>query len=82
MSKNMITIDLNKAKAISHEIRRQKRSEEFEPLDAVIMKQIPGTDVQAIEAERQLIRDKYAEIQTNIDAAETDNELLFIVQNL
>jgi hypothetical protein len=78
----MITIDLNKAKTISHNIRRQKRSEEFEPLDEVIMKQIPGTDVQAIEAERQLIRDKYAEIQTNIDAAETDNELLFIVQNL
>lgn len=78
----MITINLDQAKTISHDIRRQRRAEEFQPLDEVIMKQIPGTDVQAIEAERQLIRDKYVEIQTNIDAAKTDSELLFIVQNL
>jgi hypothetical protein len=66
----MITINLNKAKTIAHEVRRQKRSEEFYPLDQVIMKQIPGTDVQAVEAERQLIRDKYANLQSQIDAAE------------
>lgn len=78
----MITINLDQAKTISHDMRRQRRAEEFKPLDEVIMKQIPGTDVQAIEAERQLIRDKYVEIQTNIDAAKTDSELLFIVQNL
>jgi hypothetical protein len=56
----MITINLNKAKTISHEIRRQHRAAEFDPLDQVIMRQIPGTDVVAIETERQLIRDKYA----------------------
>ncbi len=77
----MISINLNKAKSISHDIRRQKRSEEFAPLDEVIMKQIPGTDVQAVEAERQLIRDKYTTIQTTIDAAENSNELLNIVNN-
>lgn len=71
----MITININKAKTISHDIRRQQRAEEFQPLDEVIMKQIPGTDIQAIEAERQLIRDKYATIQTNIDLA-TDAETL------
>jgi len=71
----MITINLDKAKNICHVIRRQKRAEEFQPLDEVIMKQIPGTDVQAVEAERQLIREKYAEIQTNIDAA-SDAETL------
>lgn len=78
----MISINLTKAKTISHEIRRQKRSEEFQPLDEVIMKQIPGTDVQAVEAERQLIRDKYATIQTAIDAAENSDELLTIVNTM
>jgi hypothetical protein len=77
----MITININKAKTISHAIRRQKRAEEFEPLDQLIMKQIPGTDAQAVEAARQTIRDKYAEIQTTIDEAENSNELLNIVNN-
>jgi hypothetical protein len=77
----MITINLDKAKTISHAIRRQKRSEEFEPLDQVIMRQIPGTDVAAVEAERQLIRDKYTTIQTAIDAAEDSDQLLTIVNS-
>lgn len=79
---NMITINLDKAKTISHDLRRQKRAEEFKPLDDVIMKQIPGTNVQQIEAERQTIRDKYAEIQTNIDSAESADVLLDIVKNM
>lgn len=78
----MITINLPKAKAVAHEIRRQQRAEEFAPLDAAISKQIPGTDIQAIEAERQVIRDKYSTIQTNIDAAKTSDELLTLVQNI
>ena len=78
----MITINISKAKTISHDIRRQKRAEEFQPLDEVIMKQIPGTDVVAIEAERQLIRDNYATIQTNIDAAQNTDELLVVVQSI
>jgi hypothetical protein len=78
----MITINLNKAKTISHDIRRQKRSEEFQPLDEVIMKQIPGTDVQAIEAERQLIRDKYTTIQESIDSALDSTELSTILNSM
>jgi hypothetical protein len=78
----MITINLPKAKTISHDIRRQKRSEEFEPLDNLIMKQIPGTDVQQVEQQRQLIRDKYATIQTNIDTAESSDELRAIVNSI
>ena len=78
----MITIHLDKAKTISHDIRRQKRAEEFQPLDEVIMKQIPGTDTQVVDAERQLIRDKYAEIQNNIDNAIDSDELLNIVKNI
>lgn len=75
----MITININKAKTISHDMRRQRRSEEFQPLDEVIMKQIPGTDVQAVEAERQLIRDKYATMQTEIDNSATVDELTTII---
>jgi hypothetical protein len=78
----MITINLDKAKTISHDIRRQKRAEEFQPLDEVIMKQIPGTDVQAVEAQRQLIRDRYAEIQINIDSAQDSDELLTVIQTI
>ena len=65
----MITINLDKAKAIGHDIRRQKRSEAFAPFDEIIAKQIPGADAIAAEAARAEIRDKYAEIQDAINAA-------------
>jgi len=76
----MITINIDKAKIISHEIRRQKRAEEFAPLDEVIMKQIPGTDFSIVEAQRQVIRDRYAEIQTTIDSMQNDEELLNFIK--
>lgn len=78
----MISINIDRAKTISHDIRRQRRAVEFEPLDQVIMRQIPGTDLQAVEAERQSIRDRYAQIQTQIDSATTSDELLTIVNSL
>lgn len=71
----MITINLNKAKDIAHDIRRAKREEEFAPLDAVIMKQIPGNDAAEAEAARQAIRDKYAAMQVEINAASTPEEI-------
>ena len=71
----MITIDISKAKTIGHDMRRAARAEEFKPHDEVIMKQIPGVDAQAAEAARQAIRDKYAAIQTQIDAATTPEEI-------
>lgn len=77
----MITINLDQAKTISHDIRRQRRAEEFQPLDEVIMKQIPGTDVQAVEAQRQVIRDKYAMVQTNIEQSQTVEELTAILNS-
>lgn len=70
-----ITVNMDRAKMIGHEIRRAKRTEEFAPLDAEIAKQIPGTDTAAVEAERQAIRDKYAVVQTQIDAAETPEDI-------
>jgi hypothetical protein len=71
----MIVVNINKAKAIGHDIRRTARAEEFKPHDEVIMKQIPGVDAQAAEAARQAIRDKYASIQTSINAATTPEEI-------
>jgi len=71
----MIVINLNKAKVIAHEKRRAARTAEFEPYDAIIMKQIPGNDAVAAEAERQKIRDKYAALQTQMDAAQTADAL-------
>lgn len=71
----MITINIDKAKAIGHDIRREKRAEEFKPYDDIIAKQIPGADAAAAEAERQAIRDKYAGIQAAIDAAATPEQI-------
>jgi hypothetical protein len=70
----MITINVTKAKAIAHDIRRAARTEEFKPYDDAIAKQIPGQSESA-EAARQVIREKYAAMQTAIDAASTVEEL-------
>lgn len=61
--------DLGKCKGIAHDKRRVARATEFAPHDEVIMKQIPGADAVAAEEARQEIRDKYAKIQSDIDAA-------------
>lgn len=66
---------MDKAKTIGHEIRRAQRADEFAPLDAEIAKQIPGTDMLGIEAQRQAIRDRYAVVQTKIDTATTPEEI-------
>jgi hypothetical protein len=65
----MITINIDKAKAIAHDIRRAARAEEFKPLDDIIAKQIPGVSAQEAEAQRQAVRDKYAAMQQAIDTA-------------
>lgn len=70
-----IAINLDKAKAIAHDVRRAARAAEFAPLDDQIVKQIPGTDVAAVEAQRQAVRDKYAVMQEEMDAAETTDDL-------
>ena len=52
-----------------------RAAEEFKPYDEVIMKQIPGNDAVEAEAKRQEIRDKYAAIQSNIDAVQCPEEI-------
>jgi hypothetical protein len=68
----VITINLDKAKNIAHDKRRIARSAEFAPLD--IKATIPA-EAQAAEAARQVIRDKYATMQTAIDDATTVEQI-------
>jgi len=75
----VIVINVDKAKEIAHDKRRAARSAEFAPLD--IKATIPA-EATAAEVARQVIRDKYATIQTNIDAATTVDELKSIVDIL
>ena len=65
-----IDVDLDQCREIGHDRRRAARAEEFAPHDEVIAKQIPGVSATEAEAARQSIRDKYAAIQDEIDAAE------------
>ena len=64
----MITINIDKAKTVAHDMRRAARAAEFAPLD--IKATIPS-EAAAAEAARQVVRDKYANIQVAIDSATT-----------
>ena len=75
----MITVNVEKAKGIAHEVRRAKRTEEFAPLD--IKATIPSEAVAAEDA-RAAIRAKYEGVQTSIDAAADVDALKAIVEGL
>lgn len=77
-----IVIDITKAKAITHDARRAAREKEFEPLDTIIMKQIPGNDAAVAEEARAVIRAKYSEVQAAIDAAADVATLKTIIEGL
>ena len=68
----MITIDMAKAKDIAHAMRREMRTSEFAPLD--IKATIPF-EAEAAEAARQVVREKYNEMQVGIENASTADEL-------
>lgn len=74
-----IVINIDKAKTIVHDMRRAKRTAEFAPLD--IKATIPSEAV-AAEAARQAVREKYAAIQADIDAAPGVPELKLIVESM
>ena len=73
----MISININKCKAIAHDIRRAKRAEEFAPLD--VKATIPS-EAAAAEAARQAVRTKYADMQAKIDAAATPDEIKALIK--
>lgn len=75
----MIKVDLNRAKDISHEKRRQAREQEFAPLD--IKATIPHL-AESIEAQRQEVREKYADIQTQIEKATCVDDLKSALENI
>ena len=68
----MITVNINKAKDIAHDVRRASRTEEFKPLD--VKATIPSQAAQA-EAERQAVREKYAAMQEQINMAQTVEQI-------
>jgi hypothetical protein len=76
---SLIKVDIEKYRAICHDKRRAARAAEFAPLD--IKATIPAEATAAEEA-RQAVRQKYAEIQTNIDAASDVTSLKQIVEAL
>ena len=76
----MITINIDKAKTIAHDVRRAARAVEFQPYDDAIAKQIPGQMAGAEEA-RAVIRAKYSTMQIAIDAASTVDEIKAALEN-
>ena len=66
-----IEIDLARAKAIAHDIRRRRRADELAPHDRVISLRIPGANADRAEAARQEIRERYNAMQDAINAAKT-----------
>jgi len=72
----MIKINIEKAKDIAHEKRRAARSEEFKPWD---LKATIPSEQSIAEAERQKIRDKYAALQDQMNAAKSVEELAQLI---
>lgn len=74
-----VSVSLPKAKGIAHDKRRAKRAAEFAPLD--IESTIPAKAAEA-EAARQAIRNKYAAIQTSIDACASVDALKAVIDQM
>lgn len=79
---NGAVVDISRAKNVAHNIRRYYRTEEMQPYDDIIAKQIPGEDADDAEAQRALIRTKYATKQTEIDACTTVEQLQTIIEGM
>jgi len=75
----MIIINVDKAKLIAHDLRREARATEFAPYDEIIAKRLPGTAEQEAELQRQTIRQKYADMQVAIDSVNTIDELKAVI---
>lgn len=73
----MIRINIDKAKDIAHDVRRAKRAQDFAPLD--VKATIPS-EAAAAEAARQEVRERYAAMQDQIDAAQSADQLKAIIQ--
>tara|TARA_R110002051_G_scaffold303487_1_gene372400 strand:+ start:194 stop:616 length:423 start_codon:yes stop_codon:yes gene_type:complete len=65
-----VSVDVGKAKDITHAARRAARDREMAPFDVKVT--IPD-ESSAAEAERVKLRKKYAALQTKIDASDESN---------
>lgn len=63
-----LKVDLQRAKDIVHDARREACAKELAPYDEIIMKQVPGGDYDEAESKRAEIRTKYTAIQAEVDA--------------
>ena len=72
----MISINMDKAKDIAHNQRRTVREELFKPLDVQATIPMYANDT---ETQRQTIRDKFDILQSDIDLAQTPEELKEII---
>lgn len=70
--------DLSKSKDIAHEMRIAARALEFAPLD--ILATIPA-QADSAEAQRQIIREKYEAVQSNIDLCKSVENLKIIIES-
>ncbi len=68
----MIQVNLVKAKAIAHNLRREKRTEAFAPLD--ILATVPHLAVKA-EEDRAIVRSNDDKLQIDMDSAANEDEL-------
>ena len=79
----MIIINIDKAKAITHDRRRTARAAEFAPHDDVMKAAaigIPGMNTEAAEAARQAIRIRHEVIQMRVDMADSPEALKAIIE--
>lgn len=70
-----VVVDLEKAKATAHSIRRRLRTKAFAPHDKIISLSIPGPSSQEAESAREVIRLQYKKMQEQIDLAEDFEEI-------
>lgn len=78
-----VIINLDKAKEITHNKRREVRAIEFKPLDEEITINIADSKkIADIESKRVIVREKYAILQTEIDNSKSEESLKIILNNL
>ena len=75
----IVKVDLDKAKVIAHDKRREARTQELTPLD--IQSTIPSLAEQA-EVQRQVIREKYELLQEQINTAKDVVELKEVIMEI
>lgn len=79
----MIIVNIQKAKDIGNQIRREKAQGFFAPYDRVIELNIPGQEEKRAQAEasRAIIRERDAVCQVAIDAATSTEEIQLALAN-